>query len=570
MRKKKDKTPRRSPSTASISSTAPPPPAPLAGMRVCLFRTETLMISDDLELALRALGCRTRSFTIAMVKKPMGAGFHFDQSIEGHCPFGAYVFREIDRFDPHLIVCVNGYGFDDALTLIAIAELKEIPLVNWFVDDPEILSPSHVQPAARFLVNAVFDRAHAEQLKKRGCERTFYLPLGAVPAKFARDAAGAATWRPPAPVVFVGNAGLDLWDRSFSQIVPHIQGDAAAIRCVIAEEIGRCADWLEQNPGASISEHIEHDVATQAGKEFYGFGGFRNALVSLVEFQASFQARKRILNGIDAAKVAVVGGADWDGHLNGPARVEPVPYKNIGQVYRAAPINLNVTRYHLKTAVNQRVFDVPAAGGFLLTDYRSCMDEMFEIGKEIVCYRGLADLNEKIRYYLERPGERAEIVRRGRERIAREHTYEHRALAMIEAVRSFGLQKGALGPGHIMPGPLPIQHATSLACLAEEFHHARDGAMARRLMATLPAWGHPDFPYNQLAIALVQMSRGDEALSVMDASIAASPRASVCVSAGLLALQANHKARAIAYARKALSLDPNDAEARALLAKCEQ
>lgn len=60
----------------------------------------------------------------------------------------------------------------------------------------------------------------------------------------------------------------------------------------------------------------------------------------------------------------------------------------------------------MKGAVNQRVFDVPAAGAFVLTDWREQMDELFEPGKEIVCYREPGEVPELIRWWLAHPDAR--------------------------------------------------------------------------------------------------------------------------------------------------------------------
>ena len=57
------------------------------------------------------------------------------------------------------------------------------------------------------------------------------------------------------------------------------------------------------------------------------------------------------------------------------------------------------------------------------------MDELslyFDIGKEIVCYNGIVDLINKIKYYLEHEYERLEIAERGYQRFLNEHTYEKR------------------------------------------------------------------------------------------------------------------------------------------------
>ena len=89
----------------------------------------------------------------------------------------------------------------------------------------------------------------------------------------------------------------------------------------------------------------------------------------------------------------------------------------------------------MKAAVNQRVFDVPAAGGFLLTDFREQLAECFEPGREMVCYQEPGELPELAEFYLKRPELRARLARRARRRVLAEHTYRHRVAAMVETLR---------------------------------------------------------------------------------------------------------------------------------------
>jgi hypothetical protein len=62
------------------------------------------------------------------------------------------------------------------------------------------------------------------------------------------------------------------------------------------------------------------------------------------------------------------------------------------------------------------------------------LDELFEVGSELVIYRDDADLLDKITYFLAHETELAEIARAGQARTVREHTYGHRAQGILETV----------------------------------------------------------------------------------------------------------------------------------------
>jgi hypothetical protein len=223
------------------------------------------MIADDLIAALRALGCEVRVLEVTFEKSEVGAGIRFDPLIDGDRATDAHCFDQIDAFGPDLVLCINNYGLDAHASLHLIAELKETPFVNWFVDDPEFAPPHYLDPEARFVVNAVFDAWYVDRLIDKGMARSFHLPLAVNPARFSAAGNSGAAWRSPAPVVFVGAAGLSLLDKTFSQMLRHIQGDPKAIREALFAEVKRGAQALRARPGMSITDYLSDEVCSRPG-----------------------------------------------------------------------------------------------------------------------------------------------------------------------------------------------------------------------------------------------------------------------------------------------------------------
>lgn len=87
--------------------------------------------------------------------------------------------------------------------------------------------------------------------------------------------------------------------------------------------------------------------------------------------------------------------------------------------------------------VRLRDFEVPMSGGFYMVEYLEELEEFFDIGKEIVCYRGADDLVDKIRYYLSHDNEREAIRRAGHERCLRDHSWQKR---LSDAFRTMGIE----------------------------------------------------------------------------------------------------------------------------------
>lgn len=71
------------------------------------------------------------------------------------------------------------------------------------------------------------------------------------------------------------------------------------------------------------------------------------------------------------------------------------------------------------------LFDFAAAGALVFTNRFAEVEPYLTYGKEIVGFESTADLLEKVRFYLDHPGEAAAVRRAGRERVLAEHTWPH-------------------------------------------------------------------------------------------------------------------------------------------------
>jgi spore maturation protein CgeB len=108
------------------------------------------------------------------------------------------------------------------------------------------------------------------------------------------------------------------------------------------------------------------------------------------------------------------------------------------KVLRRSRITLN---HHIDVAEgfanNMRLFEATGVGTFLLTDWKANLQDMFEPGKELVCYRSPEECSELIQYYLAHAEERDAIARAGQERTCREHTYANRMKELVDVVRRY-------------------------------------------------------------------------------------------------------------------------------------
>ena len=84
--------------------------------------------------------------------------------------------------------------------------------------------------------------------------------------------------------------------------------------------------------------------------------------------------------------------------------------------------------------MNKRIFEATGCGAFVLVKYRHALDELYEVGKEVVAYTSYDDLIKKIDYYLEHDEERKKIAEAGYKRAHKDHTLEIRLKSMFKTL----------------------------------------------------------------------------------------------------------------------------------------
>ena len=538
---------------------------PLQGVKVAfLYRTETVMM-DDIRDGLKRAGCEIREFVLHETQERQGRGTIGRARMDGLTDFDAYLMTEIDRFDPALILMSSGFGFGQHALLQMVAEVKEIPLVNWLVDSSENFADICFDTQYHYSTNIVFDQYYAEQMRSTGLASVFHLPLATCPQRLAHGL--NLQWTCPTAVSFVGTTGLHITDKSWSSVMSMVPDhQATAVRAILEEDLAKAVEALREDPLLNITRFInEHIVPNPERGNFYGNDGYRKTIIGMTEFTASFHLRRDILAAIDAAPVTIIGDYAWKRQLpEGIHLIEGVPFEFISTVYHHSPINLNLSRYQLKTGVTQRVFDVPGAGGFLLTDYRPGLEQLFDLDTEMICFDSVADLNGKIRHYLDHPEDRLGVIEAGRRKVLAEHTYVRRMEQMFFGLAQRGVSKGTAGPGEVTDRPLPPSWHYRLYVLASKLAQYGQEALSEKVFSKIPGWKTEDFDYHGLARDLAERQDFGHCIQVLNDAIATSPKPAFFYDAVVLALHRKVRPMAVEYARRGLEVTPeSDLKTRA-------
>ena len=114
----------------------------------------------------------------------------------------------------------------------------------------------------------------------------------------------------------------------------------------------------------------------------------------------------------------------------------------IPRIYRTSRISLNFSGSGQNPGdmgherqIKARTFEVPGAGGFLLTEVAPGLERYFAIGHEIATFDSPSELLKNVRYYLDHSGERDAIARAGHARVSIEHTYEQRISEILQKLQ---------------------------------------------------------------------------------------------------------------------------------------
>ena len=325
----------------------------------------------------------------------------------------------LEREQPDLILSIGFKGFDPEGRLFEMAERRGIPVAVWFLDDPRTGTLAFEKTMGNNVHAFVWDSAYVPWLQQRSFAHVSTLPLGASAAVFSQRESPKAR----IPLSFVGSA--------FTMNSPFMQKIKNSFLWDPSLQ-----PWVNTRVDALLAGQLNALTAAE-GKMPFEDEKNRIWLANVIVHSATHYKRAHICRALTDEGLHTIGDPEgWREILGTQATcLPPVDYYNgLAEVYQNSEINLNITSCQMPTTVNQRLFDVPLAGGFLLTDPQADAFQLFEEGQEVVVYRSVEDAADKIRYYRARPRERASIAQKARQRVLGEHLVVHRMQHILNEV----------------------------------------------------------------------------------------------------------------------------------------
>ncbi|WP_084185092.1 CgeB family protein [Desulfonatronum thiodismutans] len=354
----------------------------------------------------------------------------------GRTEFVQDLLTAILEFKPDLVLTINHLGVDREGVLMELLEKCRLPLASWFVDNPHLVLYVYTKLVNPWTTIFTWDADNVDSLRAMGFEHVHYLPLGTDIHRF-RPPSGSTnrpescpdSWR--ARVSFVGNSML-------AKVAARLKAGRFPRPMLLAyREVARSF-------GDSADDSVREHLRIAFPEVFQCFEALpsveeRLAFETAVTWEATRLYRNRCVQRILPFKPLIAGDKYWKTALRGRPEAwrwhpELSYYSDLPRFYPCSEINFNCTSMQMKGAVNQRVFDVPACGQFLITDQRRQMDELFEPGREVVAYANPEEIPDLVDFYLRHPLAREKIARAARERVLREHTYDLRMTSLLKTM----------------------------------------------------------------------------------------------------------------------------------------
>jgi spore maturation protein CgeB len=351
----------------------------------------------------------------------------------GRQEFVEQLLTAVVEFRPDFVFTINHLGVDREGVLMDLLERLELPLASWFVDNPHLILYLYERVVGPHTAIFTWDADNIESLKERGFEHVRYLALATDARRFRVHEEVPQEHPLRARVSFVGN--------SMQYKVGHRMKACRPPRPLLLRYREIAAGFREHQEPSVRRYLAEHHPELFPHFQALDTPERRLAFEAMITWEATRQYRKGCLERILPFHPLIAGDKGWKitfRDADRPWRWHPELnyYEELPYFYPLSAINFNCTSKQMKGAVNQRVFDVPATGSFVLTDWRDQMEHLFEPGTEVAFFREPGEIPDLVRHYLDHPAERAAIAAAARRRILAEHTYEHRLRQLMESMRA--------------------------------------------------------------------------------------------------------------------------------------
>ncbi|MCI9341578.1 MAG: glycosyltransferase [Lachnospiraceae bacterium] len=346
------------------------------------------------------------------------------------------------RVEQELIGIVSGkdYGFVFSWNFFPVVSIAcnvcKVPYAAWVYDSP-LMSLWHCTVVSPYNYIFIFDKADYMELKKKGINTVYYLPLAADVERYdsyKMDEEIEEVYS--IPISFVGSTysenrykgyrGLNLLD---DYTKGYIDGLVQTQKRIYGNLI--------------MEDMLTPDIVSEMRKIYAG-AMYEDCLFSYEKYFGQVLLAQWITS-MERQEILSLLSERYPCYLYTHKKTPSLPHiinrgtaayrKESCYIFRCSKINLNITLRSIRTGIPLRAFEIMGSGGFLLTNYQTDFLDYFEPGVDFAYYDSYEDLLQKTEYYLTHEEERQAVAKNGYEKVKKYHTYQNRFDAMLETMK---------------------------------------------------------------------------------------------------------------------------------------
>ena len=310
-----------------------------------------------------------------------------------------------------------------------------IPYASWIYDSPvQALYHEEVSRDTNYFF--IFDKYLYEVTKKRGVSNVFYLPLA---ANVTKNGQLEITKKDEKDFFCdVSFIGMQYIDGRFNSFRSELDGKYQDELMKIAIDMMGKWDGVDRVHGTlpedllarlcDIQKKRNSDPLPVPPRVYFEEAVIPRAVAyterrSMMESIAGYNPR---WYGADAADEEKIPGVGYYPRLTYD--------ENLPKAYYLSRINLSTSLHSISSGVPLRVFDIMGVGGFTLTNYQPELEELFEVGKEIIVYHSFDEMKDYVKYFLAHEDERVKVLINGYKRICSDYTYPIAVKKILDTV----------------------------------------------------------------------------------------------------------------------------------------
>lgn len=331
-------------------------------------------------------------------------------------------FLELGHYD-----VVITYDFSE--TVSEACRNLGVKYLAWVYDSPLLeMYTKEAESPENYI--CVFDRKQYQQLSKRNIKHLYHFPLATEVDCFGRVGISRRDEKKyRTDIAFVGRLYAQ---RGFERIM-----EGADKKLIEEAETIVCGTGCRWDKASGVFDIASDELISYLSEKEEEAVFQKYAIDKRYYFESMYLARKaneiertEILNTL-AEHYKVTLYTDKK-QLNEGCfkRVRICPWvdywKEMPKVFHLSRINLNITSRSIESGIPQRVFDVLAVGGFMLTNFQPELEDIFEPGVDLDIYHDMEELLDKVGYYLKHEDIRIRIAMNGYQKVRSFHSYEAR------------------------------------------------------------------------------------------------------------------------------------------------